>query len=114
MGLVQTSAIKERQTAIMLMYRLTLVYRYQVDGNRYEGDAVQFGPKYVTAEALIKDLAKKYPPGTEVTVHYDPADHAISVIETSDEMARQNRWQIWAYFGTPFLLSVVAAIKNSI
>ena len=114
-GLVQSSKIERRLTGLpMLVYKLALSYSYHVAGNAYEGDTVQFGPKYVKARAMIEALAEKYPPGVAVTVHYDPSDPGTSVIETSDEMARQNRWQIWAYFLLPVLISVIVAIKNSV
>jgi hypothetical protein len=112
-GQVQWSRIEQRVTGLpMWLHKLSLSYSYRVAGNAYEGNAVQFGPHYVNSRALIETLARKYPHGAAVTVHYDPGDPGASVLETSDQMARQNRWQIWAFFLTPILLSVVVAIKN--
>jgi hypothetical protein len=113
-GFVQSCWIEKRLTGLpLLVYKLALSYSYRVSGNEYKGNAVQFGPNYVKSKEIIEALEKKYPSGSAVTVHYDPGDPGTSVIETSDEMARQNRWQIWAYFLTPILISVVIAIKNS-
>jgi hypothetical protein len=35
------------------------------------------------------------------------------VLETSDEMAWQNAWQVWFLLGAPIVISIVVAIKNS-
>ena len=96
-----------------MLWRLALSYSYRVSEIWYQGNAVQFGAKYVSSKELIQTQAKKYPPNTAVTVHYDPDDPGTSVIETSDEMARQNSWQIWLFSLSPIVISIVVAIKNS-
>jgi hypothetical protein len=112
-GLVQSSAIERRQTVYFPMYKLVLNYGYQVADRVYQNDLVQFGPRWVKAKDLIEDLAKKYPAGATATVHYDPDDPETSVLETSFEMAAQNSWQLWCYFGAPFVISIVIALKNA-
>ena len=113
-GRVDRSKIEQRLTKSGTFYRLALVYHYEVGGLYYEGDTVEFGSPRVTAEELIERLAAKYPAGAQVTVHYDPDDPATCVLEMSDEMARQNEWQIWFFLGAPFAISVAVAIKNSL
>jgi hypothetical protein len=113
-GVVETSKVEQRLTKSGIFYKLALSYRYDVDGNGYEGDTAQFGPRRVTAQELIEELAQKYPAGQKVTVHYDPDDPATAVLETSDEMARQNQWQIWFFLAAPLGISIVVAIKNSL
>ncbi len=110
-GVVQSDEVERRQTSYFMFYKLTLSYRYEVGGTSYEGDRVQFGPARVAERELIERLETKYPPGAQVNVHYDPNDPSTAVLETSDEMAQQNRWRIWFFFGGPFLLSGVAAIR---
>jgi hypothetical protein len=112
-GLVQADTVERRENSFGVFYKLALSYRYEVDGISYQGDRVQFGPARVTAGELIESLATRYPPGAEVDVHYDPNDPSTAVIETSDEMARQNRWRIWFPIAAPFLLSGIAAIRNA-
>ncbi len=113
-GKVQSSEIDRRITGLpAVLWKLKLAYSYDVSGNWYQGDAVQFGPKHVSSKELIFAQAEKYPAGAAVTVHYDPDDPATSVLETSDEMARQNTWQIWVYFLLPIVISIIAAIKNA-
>jgi len=48
-----------------------------------------------------------------VTVHYNPDAPEIAVLETSDEMAWQNAWQVWVLFVTPIVLSMIAAVVNA-
>ena len=113
-GKVQSSEIERRVTGLpAVLWKLALSYGYEVSGNWYQGDAVQFGPKYVSSKELIFAHAEKYPAGTAVTVHYDPDDPATSVLEISDEMAQQNSWQIWLCFLSPVVISIIAAIKNA-
>lgn len=111
-GVVQEDGVERRQNSYVILYKLALRYCYEVGGTSYEGDRVQFGPARVTARELIEGLAKKYPPGAKVDVHYDPNDPSTAVLETSDEMAQQNRWRVWFFFAGPFLLSGAAAIRN--
>jgi hypothetical protein len=109
---IAKSRIAKSQGQWAAFYRLALAYRYEVGGQEYEGDTVQFGPRRVTAQDLIERLADKYPAGAQVTVHYDPDDPATAVLETSDEMARQNQWQVWVLLAVPFGLSIMVAIFN--
>ena len=111
-GQVQSSEMERRITGLpAVLWKLALSYSYRVSENSYRGDTVQFGARYVSSKELIQAQAKKYPPGAAITVHYDPDDPATSVIETSDEMARQNSWQIWLYFLSPIVISMVVAIR---
>jgi hypothetical protein len=114
-GKVEQSKIETRQTARSgTFYRLALIYRYDVGGRDYEGDTVEFGPPRVTNQDLIERLAAKYPVGAPVTVHYDPDAPGDSVLETSDEMARQNMWQVWFFLGMPIVVSILSSIVNSL
>ena len=112
-GKVERSRVEKAATQYGTNYRLALAYRYQVGGRDYEGDRVEFGPRRVDSQDLIERLAEKYPAGAQVTVHYDPDDPANAVLETSEEMARQNQWAVWFLLATPIVGSVVAAIANA-
>jgi hypothetical protein len=56
-------------------------YDYAVNGKRYVGHQVSWGPRGGTAEPTYQELAEKYPPGREVTVYYDPKRPATAVLE---------------------------------
>jgi hypothetical protein len=112
-GKVEGSRIEKMAAQYGTKYRLALAYRYQVGGQDYEGDRVEFGPRRVGSEELIERLADKYLAGADVTVHYDPDDPATAVLETSEEMARQNQWVVWFLLGMPVGLSILAAVRNA-
>jgi hypothetical protein len=86
-----------------------VAYRYVVDGTEYEGISdlkmPGFGGKrnrLETSEILIHE----YPPGSEVVVHYDPEDHAVSTLNPGLSYApcMQTALGILVYLGGVFLL----------
>jgi hypothetical protein len=100
--------------ACVTIFRLVLTYRYGVGNRHYEGDTAQFGPRYVTALALIERLADAYPPGALVTVHYDPDAPGTSVLDSSDEMAREDWWHVWFFLVAPIAFSIGATIVTAL
>ncbi len=62
-------------------YRIVHIdYSYSVNGTRYSGNVLgTFSPLLHLRDAL--DYAKKYRPGQEVTVLYDPDDPSDSLLE---------------------------------
>lgn len=61
-------------------YGLNATYDYTVDDRRYAGDRIKF-VDYTSSRRYALDLQEKYARGTEVTVYYDPADPASSILE---------------------------------
>ena len=63
-------------------FRAEVRYRYEVDGQRYEGDRIRwddpadFG-KYTRARKILD----RYRCGSVVSVHYDPARPGVSVLQ---------------------------------
>ncbi len=113
-GVVETSNVEgaSGQGWMPAFHRLMLSYRYTVEGVSHQGNRIQFGPSYLIARETIERLARKYPAGAQVSVHYDPNDAGTSVIETSDDMALQYRWLIWLFFAIPIVYGVLATIAN--
>jgi Protein of unknown function (DUF3592) len=67
-------------------------YSYAVAGQHYEGDVIcpgieQFG---LGSELQAHAKADQYPVGENVSVHYDPADPAVAVLETTQIGAARN------------------------
>lgn len=54
-------------------------YRFEVAGVRHRGDVLQFGHPQKSS-AIDQELVDRYAVGTEVEVHYDPADPATAVL----------------------------------
>jgi hypothetical protein len=58
-----------------------LTYEYAVAGKTYKGDRLDITRYKDFSESYARDYVAKRAVGTEVDVHYDPADPARSVLE---------------------------------
>jgi len=56
-------------------------YRYSVDGVSYEGSLVTIAAEGDLFAGRRGTLQARYPHGSRVTVHHDPADPAFAVLE---------------------------------
>jgi hypothetical protein len=59
-------------------------YDYAVGGHTYVGHRIALRPAgggRSTADPTVQELAEKYPPGSDVTVYYDPKHPASAVLE---------------------------------
>jgi flagellar basal body-associated protein FliL len=63
-------------------YRLSVKYRYIVDGKSYTGERITVSDNFQKTRSLANDVLKKYPVGGEVSVYYSPADPGSSVLKT--------------------------------
>ncbi len=59
---------------------LYVSFRYAVDGVEYTGDHIRFGDHVMSKEAMAA-VRTKYRKSAPVTVYYDPARPAVSVLE---------------------------------
>jgi hypothetical protein len=63
-------------------YTADITYEYALDGRTFEGDRVWFGDDYSATDAsAFRAAVGRYPVGSAVKVHYDPAEPAESVLE---------------------------------
>lgn len=63
-------------------YTADITYEYALDGRTFEGDRVWFGDDYSASDAsAFRAAVGRYPVGSAVKVHYDPAEPAESVLE---------------------------------
>jgi hypothetical protein len=109
-GVVGSSEKRERSTRRGTVYNLAVSYSYTVGGLAYDGDTVEFGPKWVPDEGLIDRLARKYPARTAVTVHFDPAAPDRAVLETAEDMAFQGMSKVWILLGAPLAFTLLMAV----
>jgi len=74
------------------VFRSRIVYSYSVAGQNYTADRVTFGAG-VTASlpGLVSGQARRYAEGSEVDVHYDPANPASAVLECRV----RGLWVLW-------------------
>ena len=66
-----------------------VTYEYQVNEFTYQGDAIGFG-KRTMRKAKAGQIIAKYCEGEPVTVYYDPADPAKTVLEMKSYSAINN------------------------
>ena len=64
------------------LYQPVVEYRYTVGGHEYHSTMTGFGPAVSEGQSRAEARASRYPEGSTVAVHYDPAAPAIAVIET--------------------------------
>jgi hypothetical protein len=68
-------------------YRYTITYEYRVEGQSYRSDRFSLGSgstasrSYDTSRAARRAGQEAYPPGSEITVYYDPADPTSTVLK---------------------------------
>ena len=66
----------------MQLYRPAVVYRYQVDGRRYESNQITPGEVFgSSAPETAERTVRRYPVGRAITPRYNPRNPAESVLE---------------------------------
>lgn len=63
-------------------YHAEVLYEYLVEGQLQSSNRVAFGGYGSSDPSHARQIVNKYPPGSEVTVHYSPSSPGESVIET--------------------------------
>jgi hypothetical protein len=64
-------------------HRPKVEYRYSVDGEEYHGDTVTYAG-YQADRETAESYVARFPPGSHLTVYYDPHSPAISTLETGN------------------------------
>lgn len=76
---VKTESAKQKDRDV-LYYSPAISYQYEVAGRKFNGDTVQFDPPRSQNQHEIYALINSIPVGTEIQVHYNPANPETSVI----------------------------------
>ncbi len=95
-GRIVTSKVDEIRTEQkMRIARLCLKvdYLYMVDNVIYEGHRVNVGWSCFGTQASVEEKLKRYPPGAEVTVYYNPAYPSQALLEPGLD------WSIFLLWG---------------
>jgi hypothetical protein len=82
-GVIIDSTIAADRDGGRQRFRPVVRYRYEVDGQRYEGSRIQWAMdqgyrKYTRARHLLD----RYRTGSAITVHYDPSRPGSAVLQT--------------------------------
>lgn len=65
-----------------VLYSCDVVYQYSVEGRSYKSSQVSHVRSSSSSSKDAEDTARKYPVGSKVQVHYNPADPSEAVLET--------------------------------
>ncbi len=81
-GRITRSELERVREEGRTMYSVDVAYDYAVAGEAFSGERVWFGDDFRSSSITTwRRLVDRYPVGTAVQVHYDPADPGDSVLE---------------------------------
>lgn len=82
---IESSSVRsystERTGQPRYRYSPRVRFSYEVDGVSYAGDRVSFRDDHYGKRASALEIARRYRPGSEVTIHYSPDDPSQAVLE---------------------------------
>jgi len=67
------------------VYHYEIRYGYEVDGHRFESDAVSFSDASAKSRNMADEYVKKYPVGSSVTVFYEDGNPSFAVLEPENK-----------------------------
>ncbi len=102
-----------RPTVEVGYYVPEVSYRYAVEGTDFTGDAIQSTRIAYSSETDAREIAARYPIGTEVEVRYDPRDPSSAMLELGPGAARGRMFIAAVCFTTPIAFATLAAWHNS-
>lgn len=85
-GVILNSGLSEHRShdsdgSSSISYRPEVQYQYSIMGQKYTGNRIFFGNASYDYNTANRKIAP-YPQGTQVNVHYDPANPSNAVLET--------------------------------
>ncbi len=81
-GMTESQAKEAGTKNTLIFYSTKLAFRYQVDGQDYTTETVQFGRAIGSGDSSNEAvLVLRYPAGTQVTVLYHPHDPSLATVK---------------------------------
>ena len=87
-------------------YSPQITYRYTIGGRSYVNDEYSFWDAGSGDAGEARGIVRRYPPGRQVVVHYNPDDPGISVLHTGMD------WSSAATLGIGLLLLLAAVLLH--
>ena len=83
MGTVLMSSVQVRRTGTSRSEFPVVVYQYQVNGQAFQGQTIKAGEQFFSVRVLgqAHETVRRYPPGAQVMVYYNPANPEESALE---------------------------------
>ena len=79
--MLTSGVVEERDSDGHRLYQAKVAYRYAVDGQEIVGHRAFFGDSGQTSwSVFVRRIVDRYPPGSDVTVYYDPSRPEEAVI----------------------------------
>ena len=98
-GEIESCKLHSRRSSKGSSYACEAKYRYEVDGNSYQGDRIAFGYNSTNYKEPHKQIERHLKKGRYVQVHFNPNDPSQSVLSTGTS---SNTW-LPIVFGTMWL-----------
>lgn len=81
-----------------------IVYRYQVEGTDYYGEQLSYGSTSSGNASWAYRIRDQYPPGTEVSVYYDPGNPQEAVLQPGA------KWTTYIVLGIGVLFALTGGL----
>jgi len=82
-GVVTKSEVKRRRSSNGSSYHPDIEFRYEVDGQAFEGDQYAYGVFGTSGGSLAWKAVRKFPEGKQVPVYYHPTDPTDAILDRS-------------------------------
>ena len=82
-GTVLMSSVQSRRSGQSYSTYPVVAYQYEVNGKQFQSQTIKAGEQYMSIRVLgeAQATAARYPVGAIVTIYYNPANPAESVLE---------------------------------
>jgi hypothetical protein len=111
-GQVIKSELESHHDKKKTTYSALVIYKFEADGEDYEGDEVWFGQYSSSDRSAMQKLVKEYPVGKDVTVYYSPDDPTQAVLQPG---AFTSSYMVYGigllFFGIGCLLVIIPLLK---
>lgn len=85
-GVVVSSDVDRHTSDDGTTYSAEVLYDYDVDGESYSSNSVSFGSYSSSSSSHARDIVRKYPKGSDVTVAYDPSKPESCILEVGVQL----------------------------
>jgi hypothetical protein len=106
-GQVISSKVEVYESTARRRYVPRVRYNYKVAGRAFESESIYLDAEVAGSRGYAEKIAGRYPAGSLVTVHYDPADPSLCALDRSPGLT-------WLLLGIGLLLMGVAVLASGV
>ena len=111
-GVITSAQWKERDSFLITMYQVTILFDYRVNGQLHHGTRINYGVAANTYlfERFANSVVARYPAGKTVTVFYNPTNFEDEIVERSP---MGGFGLVWIFLALSFLvMSLVITLRK--